>query len=412
MKRATLYICYFGVRQPLVQTQVIPYLRELAKDGIDVTLLTFEPAAEASETSSGSISAIKEQLRAEGIEWHSLRYHKRPSVPATAYDVLNGARYTRSLLRREKFDVLHARSHVPMMMATLAREWSSLKPKIIFDIRGFFPEEYTDAGLWPEGGWLYRTVKRVERWLMREADAFVVLTNKAKELLFSDEAGDRDRPVEVIPCCVDLARFATANEESRARVRSELDIGNRKVLAYVGAFGGWYLTDEMVDLFEVFKENESNGYAMILTQSDPEIVNSKLRAAGYGDHDHFISRVSASEIPRYLSGADFAVSFIKKCYSKQASSPTKNAEYLASGLPIIANSGIGDVDEQITANGVGTIVTSLDRAGYIKAFDDIKRLGDIAERCMETAKREFDLETVGGARYRRLYARLLKETES
>jgi len=36
-----LYICYFGLREPLVQSQVIPYLVELAADRIDLTLLTF-----------------------------------------------------------------------------------------------------------------------------------------------------------------------------------------------------------------------------------------------------------------------------------------------------------------------------------------------------------------------------------
>ena len=39
----TLYLCYFGLREPLVQTQVIPYLREISKGGTEVSLLTFEP---------------------------------------------------------------------------------------------------------------------------------------------------------------------------------------------------------------------------------------------------------------------------------------------------------------------------------------------------------------------------------
>ena len=39
----TLYICYFGVREPLVQTQVLPYLREIRKGGTDDSILTFEP---------------------------------------------------------------------------------------------------------------------------------------------------------------------------------------------------------------------------------------------------------------------------------------------------------------------------------------------------------------------------------
>lgn len=31
----TLYICYFGVREPLVRTRVLPYLRELAATASD-----------------------------------------------------------------------------------------------------------------------------------------------------------------------------------------------------------------------------------------------------------------------------------------------------------------------------------------------------------------------------------------
>ncbi len=43
ISKRTLYICYFGLREPLVQTQVLPYLRQLATQGMDVHVLTFEP---------------------------------------------------------------------------------------------------------------------------------------------------------------------------------------------------------------------------------------------------------------------------------------------------------------------------------------------------------------------------------
>src|SRR5215212_3859727 len=42
MPTRTLYLCYFGLREPLVQTQVLPYLRKLAESGVGVSLLTFE----------------------------------------------------------------------------------------------------------------------------------------------------------------------------------------------------------------------------------------------------------------------------------------------------------------------------------------------------------------------------------
>src|SRR5215207_4119807 len=116
----TLYICYFGLREPLVQTQVLPYLREVIKDGVVVKLLTFEPNLDKKWTLE-QIETEKEKLKASGIDWHILPYHKRPSLPATAYDVLNGVRYVLKLHRREKFDILHARVHIPALIAVLVK---------------------------------------------------------------------------------------------------------------------------------------------------------------------------------------------------------------------------------------------------------------------------------------------------
>jgi glycosyltransferase involved in cell wall biosynthesis len=315
------------------------------------------------------------------------------------------------MIAEKRFDILHGRVHVPTLMAALARKISSHKPKLLFDIRGFFPEEYTDAGVWPADGLLYRLAKRVERWLLREADGFVVLTEKAREILFADsiETGfdGSGRPVEVIPCCVDMKRFATAGAAARVATRAELSIGDRFVTAYVGAFGGWYLTEETADFFGAVKRNIPDAFAMILTQSSPETVRNLLLDRGYQEKDLLITKVNPTEIPRYLSAADIAVSFIKPCYSKQASSPTKNAEYLACGLPVVANSGVGDVDAQILENGVGAIVTELTPAGYDKALAQVQELGDISDRCRRTAVEQFDLTTVAGVRYRRLYSRLL-----
>lgn len=405
----TLYICYFGLHEPLVQTQVIPYLRELVKGGHEVSLLTFE--SKVAELRSIGVAELKREFADQGIKWHWLRYHKWPSAPATTWDILVGTLYVAKLLRREKFDVLHGRVHIPTLMGAMAKKLSSPKPMLLFDIRGFFPEEYTDAGIWPEGGWLYRAAKRVEKWLLKEADGFVVLTEKARNILFPEslETGldNLGRPVEVIPCCVDLSRFESANEEARRAIRLELNLGERFVAAYVGAFGGWYLTEETADFFGELKKLKPDAFAMILTQSRPDMIEPLLRERGYGTEDYLIKQVPPDDVPRYLSGADLAVSIIKPCYSKQASSPTKNAEFLACGLPIIANAGVGDVDRLIIGNRVGALIREFKPADYAAAFDAVETLGDIGEHCREVARREFDLANLGGVRYRNIYARLL-----
>src|SRR2546430_2396824 len=195
----SLYICYFGLREPLVQTQVLPYLRELVAGGVRMWLLTFEPQ----RWSAAAVAEWRERLRAEGIEWHMLRYHKRPTLPATLYDVARGALRAAAIVRRERIDLIHARSHVAAAMGALAKRMSGAR--LIFDCRGLLAEEYVDSGNWRAGGILYRMTKAAERWIFRAADGLVVLTDRAREMLGGSAAA-----VEVIPCCVDWNRFAEA----------------------------------------------------------------------------------------------------------------------------------------------------------------------------------------------------------
>jgi hypothetical protein len=105
----TLYICYFGLREPLVQTQVLPYLRELARGGVGVSLLTFEPDMSRAWDERSTREA-RERLDDDGIDWHALTYHKRPSAPATLYDIFAGAWKAARLVRGRRIDVLHARA--------------------------------------------------------------------------------------------------------------------------------------------------------------------------------------------------------------------------------------------------------------------------------------------------------------
>ena len=190
-----------------------PVSARISRSGIESTLLTFEaknPVWSPTERKQWS-----ESLGKHGIRWISLRYHKYPSLPATMYDILVGNLVSCYLVTKYRIDVIHARGHVPAAMAASARMLGLAK--LIFDIRGFMPEEYVEAGVWPADGALYRITKAVERRLLAVADAFVVLTHRAREILFpgcslTDALG---RPIEVIPCCVDLERFGEATPELR-----------------------------------------------------------------------------------------------------------------------------------------------------------------------------------------------------
>jgi len=296
-------------------------------------------------------------------------------------------------------------------MAALARTLGLTK--LIFDIRGFMPEEYVDAGVWRAGGALYRITKAVERKLFAAADAFVVLTHRARKILFpgcstTDALG---RPIEVIPCCVDLEKFGEATPGLRETTRKQLNVNERRVLAYVGALGGWYLSSEMADFIAVAHERDPAIFALLLTQSETqaESFKSRLTELGLLPEDYRVGAVPPHEVPENLVAADFAFCFIKPGYSKLSSSPTKIGEFLASGLPVLCNAGIGDTDDLLIANRVGVVVETFGRESYIQALREVDRLAadiNLRQRCRAVAQQYFDLGTIGGARYHRLYVRV------
>ena len=405
IRARALYICYFGLREPLVQTQVLPYLRELVAGGIGMSLLTFEPNLKR-RWDAESIADWRQRLRSEGIEWHLLPYHKRPSLPATLYDIVAGAWRAAAIARRGRIDLLHGRSHVGAAIGALAKRLTGAR--LIFDVRGFLAEEYVDSGNWPAGGLLYRLTKAAERWLYRAADGFVVLTERARETLFPE--GASGRLVEVIPCCVDPERFAAAAARDRDSIRRELGLGGRRVFVYLGVMGGYYLIRETAELLAAAREQDRHTYALVLTQGSPVPMTAELQRLGFSNDDYRVLQVEPTDVPAYLCAADVALCLIRPSYARRAMSPTKFAEYLAAGLPVIASAGIGDLDAHITEARAGVLLETFEHSAYIEAIRAVEHLQGgpgLAERCRGEVQARYDLHAVGGERYYRLYKAVL-----
>jgi glycosyltransferase involved in cell wall biosynthesis len=394
----SLYICYLSLEDPLVHTQVVAYLRGLAADGHCVHLLTFE----TSRLSRSRRAELRDGLAADGVLWHGLRYHKRPSLPATVYDTLAGAVFATMLLVRHRLDALHARAHVPAAMALIVRRlvWPR-RPALIFDIRGLMAEEYEDAGRWTRDGIPFRLTKLVERSASRRAEGIVVLTDRIRRQLFGPDPSGR---VSVIPCCADLEALAAARGERDHR-RTELGLGEATLMIYVGKFGGWYMAAEMADFFAIARRLISNLHFLILTQGERDQIRHALERHGMDDRDYTIASAPPEQLGGYLAAADFGISFIRPTPSKASSSPTKVGEYLGAGLPVVCTSGVGDLDAMI-APGIGTLVSQHTQASYEAAVDHIAQLladDDTEGRCRAVAERELSLSAVGVPRYRELY---------
>lgn len=400
-----LYLCYFGLREHLVQTQVLPYLRELVRDGNEMTLLTFEPDWPESWERS-EVSFWREKLRADGIEWLVLKYHKRPSLPATLWDILAGVWMIRRLNSVRRVDILHARSHVALAMAMLARPLTGAA--VIFDLRGLIADEYVDAGVWRRGSVVYRVMKWLEMLGFRRADWLVVLTSSMRQWILDRKIRPLDS-ISVIPCCIDQARFEKPDLQS-PRLQSEASPTFE--LVYAGSVTGLYLLDEMAGFYLTIARRNPDARLRILTASSPQHTADRLLQAGLTAGQFTIGSATPDEIPEFLRRAKVGLSFRLPTISQIAASPTKIPEYLEAGIPVISNAGIGDTDMIIEGNRVGVIIRDLSDNGYRDAVDKLIALmadPSLSARCRETAKRYFDLQTVGGPSYRNAYRLLYQK---
>src|SRR5260370_34330925 len=109
--RRVLYMSYNGMLDPLGQSQVIPYLKQLSQKGVRFALLSFEGPQAYTRDGLEQCRQLRAELAGSEIDWHWLRYHKKPSLPATAYDVLAGIRYGSRLVRRKQIDMVPASRH-------------------------------------------------------------------------------------------------------------------------------------------------------------------------------------------------------------------------------------------------------------------------------------------------------------
>src|SRR5438067_13785526 len=75
--KRVLFISYNGMLDPLGQTQVIPYLRELGRRGVRFTLLSFERQGAFEPAGATRCKALRIQLSEQNIESHGLRYQQR-----------------------------------------------------------------------------------------------------------------------------------------------------------------------------------------------------------------------------------------------------------------------------------------------------------------------------------------------
>jgi glycosyltransferase involved in cell wall biosynthesis len=398
-----LYLSYTGLAEPLGQSQVLGYLKILSRKHA-ITLLTFERAKDTDDRAQ--TAQLEEACFSAGIKWKRLRYHHRPRWLATVWDLLVFLIVTAREVTRSRPDIIHARSYFPSLIA--AAVGALFRVPFIFDMRGFWPEELIVSGRLKRDSWTHAMIAAAERFCLRRAAAVVSLTQAAVSYMLArkEELGLEGKKLVVIPTCADLRLFHP-DEAHRSN--------GLKVVGTAGTIlSGWFRFPWLASFFRAAQERDSDIRLDIVTRDDERQIRSRLAAAGVHDARLTISSRSPAEVAAELRRMDALVMFFETGLAKLASCPTRMAEALGCGLPVIGNAGVGDVADIIISRRVGVIVSDPSPEAMATALAEIDALladSDLGNRCRATAEELFSVET-GAAAYDRLYAEIAKSPKS
>lgn len=254
--------------------------------------------------------------------------------------------------------ILLARNATAMCSVMLASRKLEDRCKLIFDCRGDGPSELV-GGLgagWDFNLWEAPIVEVYEQALKEEkracgADQIICVSHKMAEML-NERHGVPFSKMRIEPCKVDLQHFSNIN---RTWAREQLNVGDRKVVCYLGSLAWYQLPDQSIRVYKAFKKHHPEAVFLAIT-TDVNKMKSMLADAGFSEADCMAIQVSSEDVPRYLSAADVGLLLREANPVNAVASPVKFAEYLACGVPVLLTESIGDYSELVLTEGLGGVV--------------------------------------------------------
>jgi len=349
-------------------SQIAPLMEKLSASGLKINLLTFEKNAPE--------SSLLKRMSDSGVTWNWIPFGKSGS--------LGGLARTRNLAKLlPDAEITHARSDFPAVAARLSEQ-----PRILWDIRSLWADQRKFIERSPFKRSLLSVYRPFENIACNSSMAISTLTRSVVPEL---EERHKNLPLlrTVVPTSVDLDRF---------KFSPLLPLKIRGL--YSGTYNNYYDL-ELSRKFLVALKEIVNCDVDWARPRESQVI--KLNA---GENSHF--SVSQPEMANVMADYSFGISICKENAgpSLKAAMPTKIAEFLSIGRPVIVNAGLGDCDELFSDGKAGIILKSSDNLKE-KARDLVNLCmnPDTPFNCRSLAEKHFDLDT-GVQKYLDIYERM------
>jgi glycosyltransferase involved in cell wall biosynthesis len=351
-------------------SQIIPLLRRLSSSGLRIELISFEKLIPGFELTS--------KIEDFGVVWKPLRFGSK--------GVLGGIRRVFRLKHAiGPTKLIHARSDLPAVAAILSN-----RAPVIWDVRSLWADQKILIQPTIRNRFLYRYYKNLEKFACARSTGMSTLTTAVVPIL-EKRNGVLPKFRTVVPTAVDLETFQFIS-----------GLPDSVTALFSGTYNDYY----DLDLSREFLLQLRRKIAMTIHWARP--FESDRGALDVGEEKIIVS--SQSEMAKLIPNYSFGVAICRSEVgpSLTAAMPTKIAEFLACGRPIIVNEGLGDMDSLLQELKIGVSLSNdySKIEGKVQEFVEILMDPQTPVRCREIAERHFDIAH-GAIKYIDLYSNIL-----
>lgn len=387
-----IYISHDGILDPLGQSQILQYLESLTLN-YRFFLITLEK--EKNLNNKKNLKLIKEKMSSLNIIWINYTFVNSGLIK-TVTNFYKIFKYLYYLFKKEKIEIVHIRSYLPGFYIIPLKFLYSFK--LIFDIRGFLPEEKIDRLKIRYISFKFISLKLIEKILFKFSEEIITLTYHSKKIL-ENKYKLYNNKITVIPTCVDINLFKPIK-----KTNSTITIG------YIGNISGAYNILPILKLFKEIIKINSNIILKIYTNEDYKFLINFFHINNISDKNYLIQSVNRNELISIIPYFDVGIFNLNINYSIKASFPTKIAEFLSSGIPIICNNFNNDINDYIIKNDLGLIVNFEEEINNVLNFYNklikLKNNNKIKDNCRIFCSKNLSVN-IGSNKYKKIYEKYL-----
>ena len=353
LKFDLVYVTHDSLSEGIGMSQILPLLSNISRNGWDVCVISCEK--------DGIDSRVQEMLSKWSVTW-------RP-IPFGRNGALGGlGRLIRLALNLPNGVVYHCRSDIAAVATAMRGK------NFLWDVRGLWTDQKIVMKTITNNKLITWLSLRLERIAANRSCYVVTLTERIRPVL-EERYPKMTKEWSVIPTCTNLELFKLRQIKS-----------DSLLLVLSGVYNDYYdlkMTKQFVSQFRL------TNHLDVWWVHGKEADKKELDVG-----EDVIFSVTQIEMPDVLSQSTFGLAFCKKDagVSLRGVMPTKIAEFLATGRPVVVNEGIGDLDKIINEFNCGVIIN--DQSEILAGIEELKDLicdVDLSNRCRKAAEKYFDM---------------------